>query len=462
MGVRMSKILRYKRKSKFPLAGLFAIFLIIIIIMGASASRAAQESANPVLRIGLVRQFGSAAEVYVSAPESARLVDGDGHVKANGPALWRARVGSGREITVMDAADSVAARGSTVRIVIGEHSHGEFLGLSLSAPITRPSGQALNSRSRALPAPARFRGEIELACGPQSGSLRIVNEVPLEEYLRGVVGREIGADAPGEALKAQSVAARTYALKNRGRFSAAGYDMTDTTACQVYGGVEAEAESSDRAVRETCGIVLKRSGALIEADYYDDCGGITAPGDSPDDFPPSVVDGPGSYGLDYCAQGSSHAWKLSVSAAEMGLLVRRFVDNVSEEKLTHLEVLSVDVSGRARTVRITGSKGTVKDISGSEFRGLVGYNRLKSTLFKIARNSEGVYQFEGRGYGHGHGLCQAGAMGMAAPPYSRSYRDILAHYFPGADMVTLSDMREKMPGGETGKNQTKSRKDGHR
>src|SRR3712207_4099040 len=112
------------------------------------------------------------------------------------------------------------------------------------------------------------------------GTLTVVNVVPLEEYVRGVVPNEL---SPGgwpelEALKAQAVAARTYAVSNLGRFAASGYDLTPDTRSQVYGGRSTEHPLTDRAVAETRGRVLTYKGAPVNALYTSTCGGRTAGG----------------------------------------------------------------------------------------------------------------------------------------------------------------------------------------
>ena len=127
----------------------------------------------------------------------------------------------------------------------------------------------------------RYRGRILLYINDR-GTINVINEVPLEEYLRGVVPREMGPRVFNqlEALKAQAVAARTYAVRTRGEFAQEGYDMCSTPRCQVYGGVEDEDALSDQAVRETAGQVLVQGAAgsvasVIEALYSSTCGGHT-------------------------------------------------------------------------------------------------------------------------------------------------------------------------------------------
>ena len=130
------------------------------------------------------------------------------------------------------------------------------------------------------PQPTRVGGKSvrgELALRPRNGGVAVINVLSLEEYLRGVVPAEMGPRAfPAlEALKAQAVAARTYAVAHLGEYEAAGYDICDSQLCQVYGGVEIEHPLTDQAVRETAGEIAAHHGAPIDAMYHSTCGGHT-------------------------------------------------------------------------------------------------------------------------------------------------------------------------------------------
>jgi stage II sporulation protein D len=122
----------------------------------------------------------------------------------------------------------------------------------------------------------RYRGRILIYLNDR-GTLNLINELPIEEYLRGVVPSEMGPEQYNqlEALKAQAVAARTYTLRNFGEFSREGYDICATPRCQVYGGMAAEHPLSDRAVLETAGQVVLYQGQLADTLYSSTCGGHT-------------------------------------------------------------------------------------------------------------------------------------------------------------------------------------------
>ncbi|MGH9465578.1 MAG: SpoIID/LytB domain-containing protein, partial [Thermoanaerobaculia bacterium] len=122
----------------------------------------------------------------------------------------------------------------------------------------------------------RFRGRVMVFLNDR-GSLNLINELPLEEYLQGVVPQEMGPAVYGEleGLKAQAVAARSYAARNLGEFAAEGYDLCATPRCQVYGGIDAEHELSNQAVAATAGEVLTWDGEVVDALYSSTCGGHT-------------------------------------------------------------------------------------------------------------------------------------------------------------------------------------------
>ncbi len=146
--------------------------------------------------------------------------------------------------------------------------------LSSSAPVSFASDDELQAPVRYNERP--YRGRIEVFTNLR-GSLTVVNELGLEDYVRGVVANEL---SPGgypaiEALKAQAVAARTYALKNRGQFMAQGFDLLPTTRSQVYRGLTSENPLSTRAVDETRGIIATYAGEPINALYTSTCGGRT-------------------------------------------------------------------------------------------------------------------------------------------------------------------------------------------
>ncbi len=200
-----------------------------------------------------------------------------------GTGLYRVRVGryAGRE-EADEAAMRLAMGGSSGAFVVSEPSASVAEGLRVtqgeSSWRVRGRWVAVWSRSEAgvRISSGRYRGRILLYLNDR-GTLNLINELPLEDYLRGVVPREMGPEAYDslEGLKAQAVAARSYAVHNLSEFTAEGYDICATPRCQVYGGVAAEHPLSDRAVAETVGQVLAYGGGPVDAMYSSTCGGHT-------------------------------------------------------------------------------------------------------------------------------------------------------------------------------------------
>ncbi|HEV7515037.1 MAG TPA: SpoIID/LytB domain-containing protein, partial [Thermoanaerobaculia bacterium] len=212
--------------------------------------------------------------------ESQTGQPGDAHFDA-GIDLYRIRLG---RFASREEAEAEAKRLGTLGVtgawVVSE-------GAKVSAPALRLSQGATTSvlpgRWVAVDADGtvraeghRYRGRILVFLNDR-GTLNLINELPLEQYLRGVVPSEMGPEQYNqvEALKAQAVAARTYALKNLGEFAREGYDICGTPRCQVYGGMDVEHPLSTRAVEETAGQVLLYKGELVDALYSSTCGGHT-------------------------------------------------------------------------------------------------------------------------------------------------------------------------------------------
>jgi peptidoglycan hydrolase-like amidase len=220
---------------------------------------------------GLARRVAELA----GAPADARFDAGSG--------LFRVRVGAWPEREAAEAEGRrLQSRGLDAFWVVSEGLGPVDPALEVSAggrteriPGRRAVVRA--ARGAALAFEGRgYRGALAVYLNDR-GRLNLVNELPLEDYLRGVVPRELGpASYPElEALKAQAVAARSYTLRNLGGFAEEGYDLCGTPKCQVYGAVAAEHPLTDRAVAETAGEVLVAAGAAIDALYSATCGGRT-------------------------------------------------------------------------------------------------------------------------------------------------------------------------------------------
>lgn len=257
------------------------------------------------------------------------------------------------------------------------------------------------------------------------GALRFIDEVDVEDYLPGVVAAELGDGGPS-AQAAQAVVSRTFALSQRRRHGAFGYDLCDLAHCQVYRGLEGVSPDVRKAVASTRGEVLLLGGvALKPAFFHAACGGHTSRGE--DVFGVDAV-GPGvsdvEAGVPLCAALPDFSWRFDVErvrlAAGLGL----------RDEGAPFEVLRRDAGGRVLELRSFGRR-----FSGNEYLAAVGrafgYQSLRS-MKASAQVSEGLVHFTGVGLGHGVGLCQQGAKALSEKGVDA--KGILQRYFPDAQV----------------------------
>lgn len=272
-----------------------------------------------------------------------------------------------------------------------------------------------------------YRGRLLLFRSTE-GELVAVNVLGLEEYLFGVVPCEIGpANArTAEAVKAQAVAARSYTMARLGRRQGLGHDLFDSyLRDQEYRGLERETELTRQAVLATRGEVLEYHGAVCEALYHANCGGVSANGSRP--YLKSVADTPGHRRgrKAYCSDRPNFSWQADFGKESLDVVVSRLSGKKCRVRRSRLEL--DHQSRRVRYLCLETDRGGVR-LSGSDFRMAMA---LKSTSFSMTIRGATVH-FAGRGFGHGSGMCQEGALGMAAS--GSSYRQILLHYYSGVSL----------------------------
>ena len=291
--------------------------------------------ASPMVRVGLMRFSGSRSVVLRALP-GATLIGDHGDSLSYGPGPWT--------MTVVHAGVRASdAQGHILGTVVS----GAAWRLQTDTPESEISVESVGGRAH------HYRGSVEVKSVP--GGLLVVNELAIETYLRGVVASEIGATAPIEAMKAQAVAARTFALCSLGRWVRDGYDVRDTTDSQAYNGVDGETNGSDEAVQATEGWILTVNGQPITAQFSADCGGATTPGAGPDDCPHSIVDAD-AHALQ--ANVKPHAWALSYSPERLAGLLARSPGIRRPGILDKVEIIDKDISGRVRRLRLTWRKVT--------------------------------------------------------------------------------------------------------
>jgi stage II sporulation protein D len=281
--------------------------------------------------------------------------------------------------------------------------------------------------------PIRFNGRDYSAVVDliRSGEgLAVVNDVPFEEYLVGVLRAESSEKWPLEALRAQAIAARTYAAYHRLLSAAKPYHIVASTAHQQYYGRVPAASPIWGAVRETAGQVLKWEGDVFPAFYHTESGGYTE--DPRTVFAARNMPGLKPVRCEFSAGSPHFYWSLDVRLAELSETLRRH--DVSVGSVMSIDVTERTPSLRAATVTVHGARGSAR-LLGNDFRRMIGYDRFKSTLFAVAIDGDWA-RFSGRGYGHGVGMCQWGAKGMAEAGYTA--RQILEFYYPGTTAGVLN------------------------
>lgn len=281
----------------------------------------------------------------------------------------------------------------------------------------------------------RFRGNIDII-RTEKIQLLVVNHLDIEDYLYGVLYHEVSPYWPKEALKAQAIAARTFALYQSRFNKGDDYELTSTVYSQLYGGRTSERYRTNRIVNQTEGEVLVYKGELFPAYYHADCGGHTE--DAREiwgiDIPPlrGVV-------CPYCKKSPHFLWKQRIPLSDIEAKLSKQGKIVG--KISSITPLARNKSNRIAKLRISGSKGVVS-LSGYRFRLYIGPNLIRSTNFTVTITPEGEALFSGFGWGHGVGFCQWGAYFMAKQGYR--HEEILKYYYPGAEIVQMEDILENL------------------
>ncbi|MBM2837406.1 MAG: putative cell division protein, SpoIID family [Deltaproteobacteria bacterium] len=272
----------------------------------------------------------------------------------------------------------------------------------------------------------RYRGKIEIV--KDNSSLILINELNLEDYLVGLINQEISSKWPMEAVKAQAVVARTYALYQKNNRKYPTYDLESTVASQVYSGIESEDELARQAVKETEGEVAYYNGEMIQALYHSSCGGKTEDAlevwgkEIP--YLKSIKD-------PHCTEAPNYFWQYNIDMNGLRNRLMRFNGGIGE--INSVSILKRSRTGRVTSISVRHSNGSF-ELPGKDFREALGFENIRSTDFTLKIKGDSVY-FAGSGGGHGVGMCQWGAKGMAEE--GKSYKDILKWYYPG---VTIKRM----------------------
>lgn len=305
----------------------------------------------------------------------------------------------------------------------------------------------------------RFDGDLILRRN-DDGTLSLINHLPVETYLRGVVPWEIGRPSEDalEAVKAQAIAARTYTYSHLGHWDALGFDLYADTRDQVYRGLTGTAEITDRAVRETAHRVAVHDGELIRAYYSSTNGGFGATltdvwKKEGEDYLRGQRDADDT-GRSYCADSPHFRWTETWSARELGEAIREHLPAELGRTLSpwdigaieDVEVLERDASGRVQRLRITTDRDRF-EVWGDRIRWVLApargrFSMLRSTMFTLERVERdgrlvGLIA-RGGGFGHGVGMCQTGALGRARA--GQDAKTILRAYYRDVAVVDVRSL----------------------
>ena len=373
------------------LKNFLAAALIFFVLTGVVYAEQEKSVWQPELRVGILTGVAQ-VKLQVSAP--CVLVDPS----------------NGKTIKKLPAAKTFA-------IEVG--------GMKVNAVEIRPEKVPLKDLQATIDG-KKYYGGVRI--DKVKNSLTVINLSPLEEYLRGVVCKEMSPSYPLEALKAQAVAARSFSMKNRNKHEHEGFDLCATTHCQMYVGVE-DFPSVDEAIDATRGEVLTFNDKIAETNFHADSGGMTE----------NVSDVWGGGAMAYLVPVKelvqlTAPWTKNFSVKDFSA---RFGEGFGDVKSIKLSALTIGKaasdrtsSGRVKTVEIVGTKKTLS-VSGVDMRRKFS---LPSTLFDV-KISGGEVIFSGYGSGHGVGMSQKGAKAFAENGWD--YKKILAHYYSGTKLKKL-------------------------
>lgn len=396
---------------------------------GAPVAQRVMEGRLERDRLALVALGAKQAEAPVSATGRWRIDEQGGRVslvKGRGDEPWRIEQKNGLLRVAGDGGDATPWR------------EGPFVARPLDNAFLRYGNR-------------RYRGELVFTA--TDSGVMVVNRLPVEDYLRGVVPLELPVRNPAEraALEAQAIAARsyTYIRVPSGVVDqpVSGYNLVATVQNQVYGGADVEHPVVNEAIDRTAGLVLRYNGLIVDAPYSSSCGGRTAtPGEvwrgvREEPYLQSVDDIDPRTGKPYCDISPRNHWHADFDETQLQDIVRRALQaggagNPRPAAVHSFSVPARGRSGRAANVVLRTERGDVS-IAARDIRAVMRDARgaiLNSTYFSVDRESRGGGRLNGvtlrgAGNGHGVGLCQWGAIGRARA--GADAREILRHYYPG-------------------------------
>lgn len=418
----MNRVLGYSTRA------VFGLIVIIVFWSCATIPGVRDENVTPVIRVPFVRVL-----LVENSPEV--IVAGDGAfaiecLQGESQAVYY----SGQEIKVKMV-------GTRLRV---ENNRGDMIQENLDEVNFIPRGNSshvsLNNK--------RYRGILKAL--PYGANVRLVNVLYMEDYLRGVVPPEIGDrnDTELEAIKAQAVAARTYAIKHLQQYGQEPYDMKPTVVDQLYEGMDVEKDLVNRGIDQTVGDIIMFEDAFINAYYHSTCGGMTDDISHVWDKPeaPYLKPVPDSAA---CSWSKYYTWREEFTEAQLRGRLEQYLSTDRGRQINLAPIVDVKVEERTAGGRVakllirtsTDNHRFFKD----RIRWAIGRNSnpdliLQSDRFdvEVSRDSQdkvAKIAFVGGGYGHGVGMCQCGAIGKSRTGWL--FDAILKHYYTGVEVKKL-------------------------
>lgn len=271
----------------------------------------------------------------------------------------------------------------------------------------------------------KYQGELQLLAGANSESCDLVNSISLESYITTLLAKEMNGTWPVEALKAQAVAARTYAYERLQRTNSDKlYDLESSEKDQVSGTFLDITENTLKATKATAGeILVGPSGKIAPAFFHSKCGGKTF---RPDQVWGGVEEGYRSVDCTFCQKTGMKDWKGKIRNERLVTMVDTVLKKYYSDAVVERDIKLMPDSLKNSELRLYDGD-RLHIIKKSYIRNLAGRELLPSNNFVVTTKGKD-FHIEGQGYGHGVGLCQLGALELAKRGFD--YRQILSHYFP--------------------------------
>ncbi len=371
------------------------------------------------------------------------LDDTSASVKVNAEGTFTIECLKDGEQFAFNSSEPVTAEIKNGKVFLNDGRGAQIYG-NLTEAIFLPKGKGnilvLNSK--------RYRGILKVL--PAGKNAQVINIVYMEDYLRGVVPPEIGERTPEEveAVKAQAVAARTYAMAHLGQYADQQYDMKSSIIDQVYDGFTIEEELVNRAIDQTEGKVLFYREEFVNAYYHSTCGGMTDNIDHVWDrketpYLKAVADSGA------CSWSKYYSWKEFFTESQLRSRIEQYLssDRGKDFKINRIKDITIleRTPGERVGELIVKTDKDVLSFKKDRIRWVIGRTSnpdliLPSDRFNMDIERDGAgyvsaVSFTGRGYGHGVGMCQCGAIGLARIGWS--YDDILGHYYTNIEIKDL-------------------------